>query len=90
MRELMRHMRSTVPENEDDANNRGLQIFRGMLDDEYADRATNIQGIGIAEMIVKQMTDEVAQSQRSVKIRDLSTTDYVKNYGNNSLKKDSP
>jgi Rod binding domain-containing protein len=79
MKELLRHMRKTVEENEGDANNRGLQIFRGMLDDEYAEKATRVQGIGIAEMIVKQMTDRTTQANQAVEIKDLSATDYIKN-----------
>jgi peptidoglycan hydrolase FlgJ len=57
MREMLRNMRKTVQESPETANNRGVQIFRGMLDDQYAERAVKHQGIGLAEVIVRQVLD---------------------------------
>lgn len=78
LKELVRNMRKTVQEDPDTQNNRGLQIFRGMLDDEYAERAARVQGIGLAEMIVKQLLEQSQQGQGTVEIRDLSASDRLK------------
>ena len=79
MKEMMRNMRKTVDENESDKNNKGLQIFRGMLDDEYAETATRTQGIGLAEIIVKQLLEQNRPQQMNTPIRKLNDTDYKKN-----------
>lgn len=58
LRQMMKTMRDSVGENEDDKNNQGLQIFRGMLDEHYADQAANKNSLGIAEMIVRYLTQQ--------------------------------
>lgn len=79
MKEMMRNMRKTVDENEADKNNKGLQVFRGMLDDEYAETATRTQGIGLAEIIVKQLLEQNRPQPMNVSVRNLNETDYKKN-----------
>lgn len=80
MKEMVRAMRKTVPESDDDKNNRSLQLFRGMLDDEYSEKASqNGDGIGLAEMIVKQVK-EMAEQQKArgrVLVRDLNKSDII-------------
>lgn len=78
LKEMMRNMRKTVDENEDDKNNKGLQIFRGMLDDHYADSAAKSQGIGLAEIIVKQILEQNRPQPQSVPIRNLEDGDIIK------------
>lgn len=58
MREMMKVMRNSVDESEDVRNNQSIQIFRGMLDDHYADAAANNNSLGIAEMIVRYLTQQ--------------------------------
>ncbi len=81
MKEMVRAMRKTVPESEAEQNDRGLQIFRGMLDDHYAESAAHQgDGIGLAEIIVKQVK-EMAEQQRAhgrAVIRDLNKSDIIR------------
>ncbi|RZA03992.1 MAG: hypothetical protein EOP11_15780 [Proteobacteria bacterium] len=80
MREMLRNMRKTVQESPEMQNNRGFQIFRGMLDDHYAEQAVKTQGIGLAEIIVNQVLDSQrpAPSAQPVAIRELNKNDTVK------------
>jgi len=75
LKEMMRNMRKTVDENEADKNNKGLQIFRGMLDDQYAEKAAHSQGIGLADLIVKQILEQNKPQTPSVPIRNLEEKD---------------
>ena len=81
LKEMVRAMRKTVPENEDDQNNRALQLFRGMLDDNYSEKASEQgDGIGLAAMIVKQVK-EMAEQQKAhgrVLVRDLNAHDIIR------------
>lgn len=61
-KEMLRNMRKTVKESPEMENSRGYQIFRGMLDDQYAEMAAKTQGIGLAELIIKQVL-EMQQQQ---------------------------
>jgi flagellar protein FlgJ len=67
LKEMLRNMRKTVQESPETQNNRGLQIFRGMLDDHHAETAAKTQGIGLAEIIVKQVLEmqEAARQPRA-------------------------
>ncbi len=58
LRQMVRTMRSSVPENEETQNNQALQLFRGMLDDHYAEAAAENNGIGIAELIIRHLTGQ--------------------------------
>jgi Rod binding domain-containing protein len=79
LKEMMRNMRKTVPENPDLANSRGYQVFRGMLDDHYAETAAKAQGIGLAELIVKQVMQmqESARKQAPPPVRELNRSDVI-------------
>ena len=46
LKEMMKNMRKTVQESPEMENSRGYQIFRGMLDEHYAETAAKTQGIG--------------------------------------------
>ncbi len=65
MKEMLRNMRKTVQESPEMAGNRGFQIFRGMLDDHYAEQAVKTQGIGLAELIVNQVLDQQRNADRA-------------------------
>lgn len=79
MKEMLRNMRKTIQEDPDMANNRGLQIFRGMLDDHYAESAVKNQGIGLAELIVRQVLEMQQNAQQAqVPVRDLNKSDVIR------------
>ncbi len=78
LREMVRNMRKTVQESPEMANNQGLQLFRGMLDDHYADQAAKTQGIGLAELIVKQVMEmQEAARHKAVEVRELNKSDMI-------------
>ncbi|MCO5142368.1 MAG: rod-binding protein [Oligoflexia bacterium] len=81
VREMIKGMRKTVQESPEMKNNQGFQIFRSMLDDQYAEITVQSQGIGLAEMIVKQVT-EMEESERvknsSVRVRELNKSDLIR------------
>lgn len=58
LKQMIKVMRDSVPAGED-ADNRAIQLFQGMLDESYADRTARTQGIGIAEMIIRHLTQQV-------------------------------
>jgi Rod binding domain-containing protein len=73
-------MRKTVPENPDLANSKGYQVFRGMLDDHYAEAAAKTKGIGLAEIIVKQVMEmqEAARTRgQPTPVRELNKSDII-------------
>lgn len=81
MKEMMRNMRKTVQESPEMQNSRGLQIFRGMLDDEYAEIATKSQGIGLSELIVRQvleMQESVRAAAAPIQVREVNKSDVIK------------
>ena len=49
---MMQVMRQTVPKNDMDLENSASEIYRGMLDSEYVQKAVNAGGIGLADQIV--------------------------------------
>jgi peptidoglycan hydrolase FlgJ len=49
---MMKVMRQTVPKNEMDLENPATEIYRGMLDSEYAEKAVRAGGVGLADQIV--------------------------------------
>jgi peptidoglycan hydrolase FlgJ len=79
LKEMMRNMRKTVQESPEMANSRGYQVFRGMLDDHYAESAAKTQGIGLAELIVKQVMEmqEAARKQQAPAVRNLNKSDVI-------------
>jgi len=79
LKEMIRNMRKTVQESPEMANSRGYQVFRGMLDDHYAESAAKHQGIGLAEIIVKQVMEmqEAARSKQAPQVRQLNKSDVI-------------
>jgi len=78
LKEMLRNMRKTVQEGPEMKNNQGFQIFRGMLDDHYAETAAKTQGIGLAEIIVNQVLDmQRAQDAKPAVVRDLNKSDTI-------------
>jgi Rod binding domain-containing protein len=49
---MMQVMRQTVPKNEMNLENPATEIYRGMLDSEYAEKAVRAGGVGLADQIV--------------------------------------
>ncbi len=80
LKEMLRNMRKTVQESPELANSKGYQVFRGMLDDHYAETAAKTQGIGLAELIVKQVMEmqENTRRQAAVPVRELNKSDVLK------------
>lgn len=79
LKEMLKNMRKTVEESSEMKNNRGFQIFRGMLDDHYAETAAKTQGIGIAELIVNQVLEmQRQQENRPVEVREINKSDVLK------------
>jgi Rod binding domain-containing protein len=83
LKEMMKNMRKTVQESPEAQNNRGLQIFRGMLDEQYAEKAAKVQGVGLAELIVRQVLEmqenarAAAASQSPVAVREVNKSDVI-------------
>ena len=49
---MMRVMRQTVPKNDMDLESPATEIYRGMLDSEYAEKAAHRGGIGLSDQII--------------------------------------
>jgi flagellar protein FlgJ len=80
MQEMMRNMRRTIEEDPAVANTPGHKIFQGMLDDQYAETAARTQGIGLAELIVKQLHERAEAARRAshpVATRSLNKSDII-------------
>ena len=78
LKEMLRNMRKTVQESPEMKNNQGFQVFRGMLDDHYAETAAKTQGIGLAELIVKQVIEmQNPQAPKAVEVREVNKNDIV-------------
>ena len=82
LKEMMRNMRKTVQESPEAKANHGLQVFRGMLDDQYAEKAAKNQGVGLSELIVRQVMEMQEQARTRgmpVAIRGLNERDVIRN-----------
>jgi flagellar protein FlgJ len=55
---LMKTMRETVPKNDMDLENGATAIYRGMLDQEYAQKAVNAGGVGLSDTIIAYLAPE--------------------------------
>ncbi|MDD3172812.1 MAG: rod-binding protein [Herbinix sp.] len=55
LEQVFKSMESTVPKSEEEENNDYLSQFGDMLYEEYADDATENQGIGLAQMLYESM-----------------------------------
>ena len=76
---LLKNMRKTVQESDETKNNHGLQIFRGMLDEQYANIGANTGGIGLADLIVRQLLEMSGKAvEADVSPRPLNETDIIK------------
>lgn len=64
MKQMLRTMRNSVQESPETKNNKGLQLFRGMLDDKYAESAANQGGIGIADIIIRHLLEQSGTIQQ--------------------------
>jgi flagellar protein FlgJ len=49
---MMKVMRETVPKNEMDLESPASQIYRGMQDSEYAQKAAHHGGVGLADQVI--------------------------------------
>lgn len=52
---MMKVMRQTVPKNEMDMENPATEIYQGMLDSEYAQKAAHAGGVGLSDTIIAYM-----------------------------------
>lgn len=52
---MMQVMRQTVPKNEMGLDNMGTQVYQGMLDHEYAQKAAKTGGFGLADQIIANL-----------------------------------
>jgi flagellar protein FlgJ len=50
--QMMKTMRQTVPKNELDLEDKATEVYRGMLDSEYSEKAAKAGGVGLADQIV--------------------------------------
>ncbi len=55
---LMKVMRQTVPKNDMDLESSATEIYRGMLDSEYAEQAVRSRGVGLADQIIAYLQRE--------------------------------
>ncbi len=55
---LMKTMRQTVPKNDMDLESPATDIYRGMLDSEYAKTAAHAGGVGLSDTIIAYMAPE--------------------------------
>lgn len=60
---MWKEMRGTVPENSLFGESQGEKIFRDMLDTEMVDRMSESGGVGLADMMYKQLTAEYQAKQ---------------------------
>jgi len=61
IREMMKQMRSTVHEGGFIKQNNAEKIFRGQLDDQYADQWGKAGGIGLSDLIYNQLMDKFGE-----------------------------
>ena len=55
---MMQVMRHTVPKNEMDLESPATEIYRGMLDSKFAEKATEHGGIGLADQIIAYLSTQ--------------------------------
>ena len=90
MREMMKAMRSTVPDSNFIKQNQGEKIFREQLDQEYVEKWGDHGGIGLSDMIYNQLIEKYGFTEFSLEnlyINSLiSRTDKVKLLATGELK----
>jgi flagellar protein FlgJ len=57
LRQMVKGLRATVPESDLVPKSQGERIFQGMLDEQYADQWAAEGGVGLADMIYRQMRE---------------------------------
>jgi flagellar protein FlgJ len=55
---MMKVMRQTIPKSEMDMESPATDIYRGMMDSEYAQRAAKAGGIGLADQIIAYLDQQ--------------------------------
>jgi flagellar protein FlgJ len=55
---MMKVMRETVPKSDMDLESPATEIYRGMMDTEFAQKAAHHGGIGLADQIISYLTPE--------------------------------
>jgi flagellar protein FlgJ len=55
---MFKVMRETVPKNDLDLESPATQIYRGMMDTEYADKISHQGGIGLADQIIAYLSPQ--------------------------------
>ncbi len=55
---MMNVMRQTVPKNDLDLESPASEIYRGMLDQEYAEKAAHLGGFGLADEIIAYLESQ--------------------------------
>jgi flagellar protein FlgJ len=64
LRMLLKEMRSTVEKDPLSGNDRAMEMFQSMQDDQFADTMSE-KGIGIGDMVYRQMmSDTLKNSQK--------------------------
>ncbi len=58
LNQMFKVMRQTIPKNEMDLESPATEIYRGMMDSEYADRAAKHGGIGLADQIIAYLDSQ--------------------------------
>jgi Rod binding domain-containing protein len=61
---LMKVMRETVPKNDMDLENPATEIYRGMLDSEYAKKAVKAGGVGLSDTIIAYLAPQSYNLQK--------------------------
>jgi flagellar protein FlgJ len=77
--QMVKAMRKSVHEDPAVANTPGHQIFQSWQDEQYAETITQTQGIGLAEMIVRQLHEQeaAARAYRAMQLRPLNKSDVL-------------
>lgn len=68
LKQLIRAMRKSVLESDETKNNRTVQIFREMLDNEYAESASQ-RGLGISNLIIQHLLSPTAIARPETRSR---------------------
>ncbi len=78
--QMVKEMRKSVHEDPEIANTPGHQIFQSWQDEQYANTITQTQGIGLAELIVRQLHEKEADARqyRAMRLRALNKSDVIR------------
>lgn len=63
--EMMKIMRETVPKNDMDLDSPASDIYRGMLDSEYAQKAAHAGGVGLSDQIIAYLQSQGYTQKRT-------------------------